>query len=137
MTIYLNVTPDMERQLKKAARQMGLDPDTYIMRLLQQNLQTRAAPMRLSPIESELVRQINASLSTIEWERYRILLAKRDAETLNAAEQAELIALSDQIENANVRRMQAVAELARVRKTTVPALVATLGLSPAHAYSIP
>jgi len=137
MTITLNVTPDMERQLKKAARQMGLDPDTYIMRLLQQNLQTRAAPMRLSPIESELVRQINASLSTIEWERYRILLAKRDAETLNAAEQAELTALSDQIENANVRRMQAVAELARVRKTTVPALVATLGLSPAHAYSIP
>ena len=64
MTITLNVTPDMERQLKKAARQMGLDPDTYIMRLLQQDLQTRAAPMRLSPVESELVRQINASLST-------------------------------------------------------------------------
>ena len=132
MTIHLNVNSELERQLKKAARQLGLTPDTYIMRLLQKDLQTRAAPMRLSPVESELVRQINASLSNIKWERYRTLLAKRDAETLNAAEQAELIALSDQIENANVRRMQAVAELARVRKTTVPALVATLGLSPAH-----
>ena len=103
------------------------------MRLLQQDLQTRAAPPRLSSVESKLLQQINTSLSAIEWERYRLLQAKRNAETLSAQEQAELIALSDQIENANVRRMQAVAELARVRKTTVPALVETLGLSPAHA----
>ena len=133
MTINLNVTPELERKLKQVARQMGLAPDTYIMQLLQQDLQTHAASARLSPEESKLLQEINTSLSTIEWERYRLLQAKRNAETLSAQEQAELIALSDQIENANVRRMQAVAELARVRKTTVPALVETLGLSPAHA----
>ena len=133
MTINLNVTPELERKLIQVARQMGLAPDTYIMRLLQQDLQTHAASARLSPEESKLLQEINASLSAIEWERYRLLQAKRDAETLSAKEQAELIALSDQIENANVRRMQAVAELARVRKTTVPALVETLGLSHAHA----
>ena len=133
MTIHLNVTSELERQLNQVARQMGLTPDTYIMRLLQQELQKRAAPERLSHEESVLLQQINASLSSIEWERYRALLEKREAETLIVSEQAELIAFSDQIEAANVRRMQAVAELARLRNTTLPALVASLGLSPSHA----
>ena len=129
MTIHLNVNSELERQLKKVAAQLGLTPDTYIMRLLQKDLQSRAAPARLSPEESKLLKKINASLSAIEWERYRILLAKRDAEELNTREQAELVALSDEIEEANARRMKAVAELARLRKTTVPALTESLGLS--------
>lgn len=133
MTIHLNVTSDLERQLNKVAKQMGLTPDTYIMRLLQNELQKDAAPARLSPEESALLQQINASLSAIEWERYRALLAKRDAEILTADEQTELIAFSDQIEEANVRRMKAVAELARAQKTSISALVVSLGLSPAHA----
>ena len=133
MTIHLNVNSELERQLKKVASQLGLTPDTYIMRLLQRDLQNHAAPARLSPEESKLLKRINASLSAIEWERYRLLLAKRDAESLNEQEQEELIALSDQIEEANVRRMKAVAELARLRKTTVPALMESLGLSPVHA----
>jgi hypothetical protein len=112
---------------------MGLTPDTYIMRLLQEDLRAHTAPVRLSPEESQLLKQINASLSAIDWERYRGLLAKRDNEILTASEQTELIALSDQLEEANVRRMKAVAELARLRKTTVPTLMETLGLSVAHA----
>lgn len=134
MSIQLNVNSELERQLKKVASQLGLTPDTYIMRLLQKDLQTHAAPARLSPEESKLLKKINSSLSAIEWERYRVLLAKRDEEELSAQEQAELVALSDEIEEANARRMKAVAELARLRKTTVPALVETLGLSSsAHA----
>ena len=132
MTIHLHVTSELERQLNKVARQMGLTPDTYVARLLQQELDKRAAPARLSHEESMLLQQINASLSSIEWERYRALLAKRDNETLTADEQTELISLSDQIEESNVRRMKAVAELAQARNTTIPALVASLGLSPAH-----
>ena len=133
MTIHLNVNSELERRLKKVASQMGLTPDTYIMRLLQKELESQAVPTRLSPEESKLLKKINSSLSAIEWERYRLLLSKRDAESLSEGEQAELIALSDQIEEANARRMKAVAELARLRKTTVPALVETLGLSSAHA----
>ena len=132
MNVSLNVPPDIERKLKQAASQIGLSPDSYIVRLLQQELQTRATSARLSAEETDLLQRINASLSAVEWERYRALLAKRDAESLNDKEQAELISLSDQIEQANVRRMEAVAELARVRKVTVPELMSTLGLSPAH-----
>jgi hypothetical protein len=129
MTIHLNVNSELERQLKKVASQVGLTPDTYIVRLLQKDLQSRTAPRRLSPEESKLLKKINSSLSSIELEHYRVLLAKRDAEELTEQEQAELIALSDQIEEINARRMKAVAELARLRKMTVPVLMETLGLS--------
>ena len=69
MTIHLNVTSELEQQLNKVAKQMGLTPDTYIMRLLQQELQKRSAPAHLSHEESALLQQINASLSAIEWEQ--------------------------------------------------------------------
>ena len=51
------------------------------MRLLQKDLRTHTAPARLSPEESQLLKQINASLSAIDWERYRGLLAKQDGVT--------------------------------------------------------
>lgn len=133
MNVSLTVPPEMERKLKQAANQLGLSPDTYIVRLLQQELQARSTSARLSPEETELLQRINASLSSLEWERYRALLLKRDAENLTDEEHAELIALSDKIEEANVRRMEAVAELARVRKVTVSKIVTSFGLSPAAA----
>jgi hypothetical protein len=132
MNVSLTVPPEMERKLKQAASQVGLSPDSYIVRLLQQELQARSTSARLSPEETDLLQRINTSLSTVEWERYRTLLTKRDTENLTDKEHAELIALSDKIEEANVRRMEAVAELARVRKTTVPELMSTLGLTPVH-----
>ena len=132
MAIHLSVTSELEQKLRKVADQMGLTPDTYIVRLLQKDLQSQAEPALLSPEESKLLKQINASLSRIEWDHYRILLAKRDAEVLDAQEQAELVTISDKIEEANVRRMKAVTELARLRKISVPALMETLGLSSAH-----
>lgn len=132
MNVSLTVPPEIERKLKQAATQIGLSPDSYIVRLLEQELQARSTATRLSPEETELLQRINASLSSLEWERYRSLLVKRDAETLTDEEHSELIALSDKIEEANVNRMEAVAELARVRKVTVPELMSTLGLIPAH-----
>jgi hypothetical protein len=74
--------------------------------------------------------EINRSLSQIQWERYDQLLAKRRAETLTPEELDELIALSNQIETASVRRIKYLAELARLRNTTVSALIAELGIVP-------
>ena len=83
MNVTLTVPPEMERKLKQAASQIGLSHDSYIVRLLQQELQARATSGRLSAEETDLLQQINTSLSTVEWERYRALLAKREEESLN------------------------------------------------------
>jgi hypothetical protein len=134
MTITIEITPELEREIKQAAAKAGLSPDAYVLESVTQRLQQGEHPptrvKRLSERESTLLQKINQSLSQIEWLRYRKLIGKRQAETLNAEEQAELIALSDQVEEANARRIEYIAELADLRQTTVPALMSELGLKP-------
>ena len=57
------------------------------------------------------------------------MLRKRDSETLKPAEQRQLVDLSDQIEQANARRMGLLVELARLRGVSVEALMRDLGIA--------
>lgn len=132
MTITIEVNPELERQLKQAAAQAGLSLNDYILqsitqRLPRKRIKARRAP-QLSPRESELLQAINRSLSQVEWERYHDLVAQRQAEALTPEEQVELIAISDRIEEANAERIEYVAELARLRNTTLPTLMKELDL---------
>ncbi len=134
MAIVIELAPELESQIRQAAAQSGLSPDTYILESVQARLHAAPAPFtrakRLPDAEADLLQKINQSLSQISWLRYRELLAKRQAETLTPTEQVELIAFSDQIEEANVQRMTYVAALAQLRKTTMPTLMKELGLQP-------
>ncbi len=134
MTITINIAPDLQPQLRRQAAQAGLDPGAYIARLVEERL--RKKPPRaphLSSHETELLRQINRGLTTEEWERYRQLIAKRRAESLTPEEHTDLIAFSDQIEEANVRRAECLVELARLRGVQLETLMDDLGLrSPAY-----
>jgi hypothetical protein len=132
MTITIEINPETEKQLQYAAARAGVAPEAYIVGLLQQNLrratQRHKADRSLPRQEAELLRKINRSLSQIQWERYDQLVGKRRAETLTPDELNELIASSDQIEAANVRRIKYMAELAQLRGTTVSALMTDIGM---------
>jgi len=134
VTITIELVPELEKQIKEAAAKAGLSVDAYILESVTQRLPVKRPQKNgishLSKQESDLLQKINQSLAQIEWLRYRELIKKRQAETLTAAEQQALIALSDQIEQANAKRIGYVAELAAVRKTTLPALIKELGLKP-------
>jgi ABC-type Zn uptake system ZnuABC Zn-binding protein ZnuA len=64
---------------------------------------------------------------------YHALIAKRRAETLTTEEQATLIEISDQIEQANAHRIEYLIELATVRGTSLEAVMHELGIE-APAY---
>jgi predicted DNA-binding antitoxin AbrB/MazE fold protein len=83
-----------------------------------------------SVVESQLLEQINQGLSETEWQRYHALIEKRQHESMNNGELTELTAISDRVEVLNVRRMESLAELARLRDTTLLELLAQLGLTP-------
>ena len=128
--VTLEITPDLESQLRREAAREGLDTQGYILSTLRERLAgvRRATAPRLTADEAALLREINRGLPTETWQHYGELKAKRRAETLTPAEHAELIALSDQIEEMNVRRMESVIELARLRQTSVDALMDDLGI---------
>jgi hypothetical protein len=134
MTVTIEIPPKLERQLRQEAARVGLAPEAYIVEAMQERLaQTRPRRRhvpRLSPEEARLLSKINLGVSPQEWERYHALVARRKAETLTPDEQTELIALSDRLEEVNAQRIGYLAELARVRNTSLEALIRELGLTP-------
>lgn len=135
MTLTINIAPDLQSQLYREATLVGLDPGAFVARLIEERLrkEKHRAP-RLSARETELLREINRGLSPGDWQRYRELIAKRRAEALSPAEQNALIALSDEIEAINVRRIERLVELAHLRNTPLETLMAQLGIK-ALAYA--
>lgn len=133
MTLTLDIQPELEAQLQAEAAKAGLDTNTFILNALGERLhqrQTGALPPHVSREEAELLQKINAGLPEEVWQRYRALIGKRRAETLTPEEHTELIALSDQIEEANARRIEHLAELARLRNTSLEDLMQQLEIKP-------
>lgn len=133
MSITIEVTPELEQLVRRAAAEAGVSRDVFITKALQERL--KAAPStpitgrRLSQVEADLLSKINTSLSQLDWERYHQLIERRRAETLTSEEQAELINLSNQIEEANAQRIRHLAELARIRNVRLDVLITELGLN--------
>ncbi|HUE74625.1 MAG TPA: hypothetical protein VMP01_27405 [Pirellulaceae bacterium] len=73
--------------------------------------------------ESELMQLINAGLPSPEAARYQELKERRDAELLTPREHAELLELSDRIEELNADRIAALAELAQLRGVSLRQLM--------------
>ncbi len=129
--ITLQLPPELEQQLRAEAAKQGIHPDRYILNTLQDRLQASLRPQTALPkAEADLLEQINLGLSSDTWEEYHHLIAKRRAATLTEAEHTRLIAISDDIEQANVPRVRALIALAELRGTEVTTLMQELGIVP-------
>lgn len=87
----------------------------------------RKAP-HLSGLETELLLKINQGIPTDLRDRYDALIARRRQETLDPQEQSELLRLTAEVEQLETQRMAHLAELARLRKVTLRALMDDLGI---------
>ena len=95
--------------------------------LRQVTVPVTAAP-RLSKRESELFLRINRTVTEAQQQRFEVLTAKRLAGTLPKREHTELGTLIAEIERLGVDRLQAVIELARLRKVPPEELAKQLEL---------
>jgi CBS-domain-containing membrane protein len=91
-------------------------------------LQARRRSHTLTHQEAALLQQINLGIEPETWQRYNALKAKRRAATLTATEHDKLIAISNQIEIANARRIAALSQLATLRRTSLEAVMDQLGI---------
>ena len=131
MVLTIDLAPELESRLREAAADQGVEPREYVVETLRQHLRPAvASPPCLNAAESRLFDDINRGVSEWDWSRYRQLVEKRQAEQLSAEEHVELTALSDHLERLNVRRLELLRELARLRNMTLPALMDQLGLQP-------
>jgi len=131
MTITIDLPPHLEARLREEAARAGLDADTFIRNALEERVRqphTHDTPPHLPREEAELLQRINEGLPPAVWQRYQELDAKRRAETLTPEEHASLIALSDQIEGANARRIEYLVELSRLRQVSLETVMDQLGI---------
>ncbi len=130
--ITLELSPELESQLRAEAAKQGLDPQGYILETLHTRLTAnQAAANPLPPAEANLLQHINLGLSAEEWDEYYALIDKRQAETLTADEHQRLIEISDQLEALNIERIQALVQLAGLRQQSLEDTMADLGIQPA------
>jgi hypothetical protein len=131
MPLTVEMTPELESQVREQAKQRGIDADEYVVNVLQEHLRgvQNLLPPHLPESEAQLIEQINEGSPPELWQRYSELIAKRRAEILTMDEQTELIVLSDQIEEFNARRLGFLADLARLRHTSLTALMQQLGIT--------
>jgi DNA-directed RNA polymerase specialized sigma24 family protein len=87
----------------------------------------RRAP-HVKPEESKLLALANEAVPPELRSRLSKLQKKRDARSLSDAEIEELIALSDRVEQLHAERLEALADLARLRGTTLTELMDQLGI---------
>jgi hypothetical protein len=126
MTVILDLSPDLEARLRDRATAQGVDPAAYAVEVLNDALGRAGAATR----EGELLRRLDLGLSPEAWARYRSLVTKRRDESISEPELTELISLTDQIESANARRLEAVTELSRLRGKSLQETFDELGLGP-------
>ena len=87
----------------------------------------RKAPS-LPQNEAELLKKINQIFPQEIQQRYSSLISRRNSETLTDAEHAELLKLTDQVENLEKQRIKYLAELAQLRRTTLNQVMQQLGI---------
>src|SRR5580658_636724 len=82
----------------------------------------------LSPEESKLLARIDECIPVNLKTRLSELEARRDDGSLTGGEPAELLTLSDRVERLHAERLAALADLAKLRGVTLPALMDQLGI---------
>jgi hypothetical protein len=83
----------------------------------------------LSPQEARLILKIHSNLPERKRRRYHKLVEKRESERLTPEEHAELLRLADESENVWAERIDALAELARLRRATPVEVMKQLGIT--------
>lgn len=114
--------------LKAVGRLSSPDLEQFVFQVIALRAQ-RQAP-GLPHAESELLLKINEGIPSDIQKRYNELIAKRQAEQLTIDEYTELLQLTQQVEKFETQRVEYLAELARLRGTSLTALMENLGIRP-------
>lgn len=116
-------------QLLKAVEQMSSqDLETFVTEVLKLRAQRESPSLSVS--ESELLIKINRGIPDDRQGRFNELIAKRQKLTLSDEELAELIQLTDEIEQLDAERIEYLGELGQLRGRSLSEIMQDLSIRP-------
>ena len=114
-------------ELLSGVEQLSLSElDQFVHRVLA--LQAKRKAPNLSQEETQLLVKINQGLPPEVQKRFDELSTKRREEIITHSEHEELLELIGQIEKSDAERVRLLTELARIRQTSLSALMEDLGI---------
>jgi hypothetical protein len=117
-----------EELLKAVGQLNSSEMDTFIRQVLA--LHARRQAPALPQEEAELLVKINQGPPKDRQRRYDELISRRRAETLTPEEYDELLQMTEQMEQWEVQRMEALTTLAHLRRIPLTELMDNLGIRP-------
>jgi hypothetical protein len=123
-TINIQAEVSVDVLVKAVEQLQGAELRQFTAQVLALNAK-RMAPS-VTQEEAALLRQINTPPPADVQRRFDELIVKRDAETLDNEEYAELLQLTRQVEAFDVARLEALAKLAALRGVTLHELMRQL-----------
>jgi hypothetical protein len=120
LAIAYNAAPKIRQKKAQAA----------MRRVLQESRDTGSTVPHLSPQETALFLRINGHLSPEQQSRYDELRVKREAEILTPVEHTELLYYIDAITTLWTDRLQALLDLAQLRRMSPQQLMQQLAITP-------
>jgi DNA repair photolyase len=129
MSIVLQINSDLESKLRKKATTKGMELNQYISQFLENTFSNESpANSTVSEKEAMLLQKINLDISPEMWELYLKLKEKRQKNKISSRENTQLVAITNEIEMANARRITVLAELSKIRNIPIRVLMEQLGL---------
>lgn len=128
MTTLHTEHPSSEELLRAIDHLEEAELRPFVSRVLARTARRLAPHLELQ--ESELLERINRALPPESEQRYRKLIATRQAKELTPAELEELLCLTDQAERLQAERIQHLADLARLRGVSLTELMEELRIEP-------
>lgn len=126
----IRVEPDLAEAFNEAPKQAQERVKSAMRGLLKLVPPPDKEAPRLSKEETRLFLKINRTLSEEKQQRYDQLKEKRLEETLTKKEHLELLGLIEELEQIWSERLQAVIDLAKLRKITPKEMMRKLGVDP-------
>lgn len=126
--MVLEITPPLEDRLRKLAARLQLDQHGVERWLL--TVLNEAVPPECPATEEELLRRVNEGFPPEWWDRYRSLIARREAGSISQSELSMLMEMTGDAEDRHALRLEALAQLSELRGTGLRELMHQMGVAP-------
>src|SRR5690606_37925332 len=124
--VHITTQVSSDELLSGVERLSTSELDQFVHRVLA--LQAKRKATSVSQEVTQLLLKINQGLPSEVQKRYDELSAKQREETISQSEHEELLELIEQIAKLDAERIRLLAELARIRQTSLSALMEDLGI---------
>jgi hypothetical protein len=129
MGLMVELPPELEDQLHKSAAREGKPLEQYAVDALKRHLSLTYPPSLEKATEAELLEAICCGFPSSFWERYNGLKELQAEGTISERERAEIIRMSNQVEEEDARRLRYLVALAARRGRTLREVMTDLGLA--------